>query len=64
MAEDILIRGGLIINGTRAPGGDHRGNGPLRVLLAPALPGKAETLARHLGPSAPWLDLRETTFAK
>ena len=30
---------------------------------APVLPGKAEALASYLGPSAPWLDFRETTFA-
>lgn len=30
---------------------------------APVLPGKAETLASYLGPSAPWLDFRETTYA-
>ncbi|MDP6774590.1 MAG: D-aminoacylase [Rhodospirillales bacterium] len=32
--------------------------------VAPALPGKAEALARYLGPSAPWLDFRETSFAE
>lgn len=31
--------------------------------VAPALPGKADALARYLGPSAPWLEFRETTFA-
>jgi N-acyl-D-amino-acid deacylase len=30
---------------------------------APVLPGKAETLASYLGPSAPWLDFHETTYA-
>jgi len=30
---------------------------------APVLAGKAEALASYLGPSAPWLDFRETTFA-
>lgn len=30
---------------------------------APVLPGKAEALASYLGPSAPWLDFRETNFA-
>ncbi len=30
---------------------------------APALPGKAEALAEYLGPSAPWLDFTETSFA-
>ena len=30
---------------------------------APALPGKAEALAEYLGPSAPWLDFVETSFA-
>ena len=30
---------------------------------APTLPGKAEALADYLGPSAPWLDFVETSFA-
>ena len=30
---------------------------------APVLPGKATALASYLGPSAPWLDFRETSFA-
>lgn len=30
---------------------------------APVLAGKAEALASYLGPSAPWLDFHETTFA-
>ncbi len=30
---------------------------------APALPGKAEALAEYLGPSAPWLDFVDTSFA-
>ncbi len=29
---------------------------------APVLPGKAAALAEYLGPSAPWLDFRDTTF--
>ena len=30
---------------------------------APVLPGKSEALASYLGPSAPWLEFRETTYA-
>ena len=30
---------------------------------APALPGKAAALAEYLGPSAPWLDFEDTSFA-
>ena len=30
---------------------------------APVLPGKADALASYLGPSAPWLEFGETTFA-
>ena len=126
MAEDILIRGGLVIDGTGAPArpadvalkdgriaavGDDITAAGGRVIeagglvvapgfidikthsdftlplvpqaeskvrqgvttevighcgfsVAPALPGKAEALARYLGPSAPWLNFRETSFAE
>lgn len=125
-AEDIIIQGGLVIDGTGAPGrradvalrggriaavGDDITAGGARVIearglvvapgfidikthsdftlplmpqaeskvrqgvttevighcgfsVAPALPGKSEALARYLGPSAPWLNFRETSFAE
>ncbi len=125
MADEILIKGGLVVDGTGAAGrkadvavrdgrivavesdlgtGDGRvieANGmvvapgfidikthsdwtlPLMPLseskirqgvttevighcgfsCAPALPGKADALAEYLGPSAPWLDFTDTSFA-
>ena len=32
--------------------------------VAPALPGRVDALREYLGPSAPWLPFRETTFAQ